>query len=395
MIKKENRKFGTSEVIFLVLLTCIMRFIVGLLINFNIEQQSPSNDEMLDEFIKNYNYILDKYYGEIGEEELLKGALEGMLNVLEDDYSTLIDSETSNNFNINLEGSYEGLGIEITNDSSNNIIIYRVIDDSPAFTAGLKSGDIVKSIDNKNLTDKDKSELSNYVKNSNQKEFDLEIIRDNQIMHFKVERKYITLKSTSSKIIEKNNKKIGYIYISIFSNKTDEQFKTELEKLEKQNIDSLIIDVRDNAGGHLSTVSNILSMFMDSSHIIYQTEVKNDKTKFYSSGKINKEYPIVILQNENSASASELLSISLKENMNAVVIGKTSYGKGTVQELVNLTSGDEYKFTTKKWLSPKGNWIHEKGITPDIDIELNEQYYNEPIDENDNQLQTAIEHLTK
>ena len=124
-----------------------------------------------------------------------------MLNVLGDDYSTLIDSETSNSFNINLEGSYEGLGIEITNDSSNNIIIYGVIDDSPASDAGLKSGDIVKSIDNKNLTNKNKNELSSYVKKSDKKEFNLEIIRDNQIMNFKVERKYITLKSISSKVI--------------------------------------------------------------------------------------------------------------------------------------------------------------------------------------------------
>lgn len=395
MKKKENKNFSNKEVVFIALLTCIISLIVGMSINFNNNKQSSYNDEELDEFIENYNYILEKYYGEIEKQELLKGALEGMLNVLGDDYSTLIDSETSNSFNINLEGSYEGLGIEITNDSSNNIIIYGVIDDSPASDAGLKSGDIVKSIDNKNLTNKNKNELSSYVKNSDKKEFNLEIIRDNQIMNFKVERKYITLKSISSKVIEKNNKKIGYIYISIFSNKTDDQFKTKLEELEKQNIDALIIDVRDNAGGHLSTVSNILSMFMDDSHVIYQTEVKNKKTKFYSSGKSNKEYSIVILQNENSASASELLSISLKENMNAVVIGKTSYGKGTVQELVSLTSGDEYKFTTKKWLSPKGNWIHEKGVTPDIDIDLNEQYYNVPTDENDNQLQTAIEHLTK
>lgn len=395
MIKEEKKKFSNKEVVFLLLITCIISLIAGMLINLNNNQQSFNNDENLDEFIENYNYIKDKYYGDIKEEELLKGALNGMLEVLGDDYSTLIDSENSNSFNINLEGSYEGIGIEITNDSSNNIIIYSVIDDSPAFHAGLKMGDIVKSIDGKILTNKNKNELSNYIKNSDKKEFNLEIIRDNQIMTFKVERKYITLKSISSKIIEKNNKKIGYIYITIFSNKTDEQFETELDKLEKQNIDSLIIDVRDNAGGHLSTVSNILSLFMDDTHVIYQTEVKNNKTKFYSSGKINKKYSIVILQNENSASASELLSVSLKENMNAFVIGKTSYGKGTVQELVSLTNGDEYKFTTKKWLSPKGNWINEKGVTPDIEIDLNEQYYNQPTDENDNQLQTAIEHLAK
>ena len=127
MIKKENKNFSNKEVVFIILLTCIISLIVGILINFNNNKQSSYNDETLEEFIENYNYILDKYYGEIEEEELLKGALEGMLNVLGDDYSTLIDSETSNSFDINLEGSYEGLGIEITNDLSNNIIIYSVI----------------------------------------------------------------------------------------------------------------------------------------------------------------------------------------------------------------------------------------------------------------------------
>lgn len=164
--------------------------------------------------------------------------------------------------------------------------------------------------------------------------------------------------------------------------------------MEKQNIDGLILDVRDNSGGHLTTVVDILSNFLDSKNVIYQTETKTETKKFYSKGKENKTYPIVVLQNASSASASELLSIALQEQYGATVIGEDSYGKGTVQELV--TTGDtEYKFTTKKWLSPKGNWIHEKGVTPDINVSLDTIYYDDPTEENDNQLQAALNELSK
>ena len=168
-----------------------------------------------------------------------------------------------------------------------------------------------------------------------------------------------------------------------------------MKTLEKQNIDSLIIDVRENTGGHLTTAVSLLSNFLDSKHVIYQIEKDNKTTKYYSKGKVQKKYPIVVLQNENSASASELLSAALKEEYGATIVGKTSFGKGTVQEVVSLSNGDTYKFTTKKWLTPKGNWIHKKGIAPDIEVNLSEKYQENPVEENDNQLQAAIDYLLK
>ncbi len=192
--------------------------------------------------------------------------------------------------------------------------------------------------------------------------------------------------------MKKNGKKIGYIYIGIFANATTKQFETKLKELEDEQIDSLIIDVRNNSGGHLTTAVSILSNLLDKTHVIYQTETKNKTEKFYSNGKQTKTYPIVVLQNNASASASELLSIALKEEYGATVIGNVSYGKGTVQELVNSNSA-EYKFTTKKWLSPKGNWINETGVKPDIEVEQGDSYSDNPIDENDTQLQAALNYL--
>ena len=137
----------------------------------------------------------------------------------------------------------------------------------------------------------------------------------------------------------------------------------------------------------------MLSCLLDSSKIIYQIENKGEVTKYYSKGNTTKTYPIVVLQNNGSASASELLSAALKEEYGATIIGENSYGKGTVQELISLQDGIQYKITTKKWLTPKGNWINGTGVSVDIEEKLSEEYRQNPTDENDNQLQKAIEYL--
>lgn len=391
--KFNHNTFKTTEVLFLIILTAMISLLVGYLLN-NKNINLSSNDANLKEIIDNYNYIVENYYETIDKSKVVSGAIDGMINSLGDEYSQLLEEDTSSNFYINLEGSYDGIGIEITNDDDHNIVIVGVLENSPAEKAGLKSGDIVKQIDDKSFENCDIKELTQYIKENSQKSYHIVVLRDNNEMEFDISKDEVTIKSVLSKVFEKENKKIGYIYISVFSNSTSKQFKSALKELETQNIDSLIIDVRENSGGHLTTAVSLLSNFLDSSHVIYQTEKNGKKTKFYSTGDRTKKYSIVVLQNGNSASASELLSSTLKEEYGATVIGETSYGKGTIQEVVNLKNGDTYKFTTKKWLTPKGNWIHEKGVEPDIKVSLDENYQNNPSDETDNQLQTAIDYLS-
>lgn len=391
--KFNHNSFKTTEVLFLIILTAMISLLVGYLLN-NKNINLSSNDANLKEIIDNYNYIVENYYETIDKSKVVSGAIDGMINSLGDEYSQLLEENTSSNFYINLEGSYDGIGIEITNNDDNNIVIVGVLENSPAEKAGLKSGDIVKQIDDKIFENCDIKELTKYIKENRKKSYHLVILRDNNEMEFDISKDEVTIKSVLSKVFEKENKKIGYIYISVFSNNTSKQFKSVLKELEDQNIDSLIIDVRENSGGHLTTAVSLLSNFLDSSHVIYQTEKNGEKTKFYSTGDQTKKYSIVVLQNKNSASASELLGSTLKEEYGATVIGETSYGKGTIQEVVNLKNGDTYKFTTKKWLTPKGNWIHEKGVEPDIKVSLDENYQNNPCDETDNQLQTAIDYLS-
>lgn len=389
-----KKNFNHKEVIFLVVITCLVSIWMGSSIQIKDEQiKLKEEDNYLNQFEKNYQYVLENYYEEVDKEAIIKGAIQGMVNALGDDYSVAISDESSNNFNIRLTGSYSGVGIEIVNDSNYNIIITDVFEDSPAKKAGLQVLDIITAIDDVSFVGKKTSELTEYIKNSNKETYIIKVKRGEEEKTFEVTRELVQIKSIHSEVKEIENKKIGYIYISVFASNTSDQFKQAIENLEQQNINSLIIDVRYNTGGHLTSVVDMLSCLLDSSKVIYQIESKGNITKNYSKGDVTKTYPIVVLQNEESASASELLSAALKEEYGATIIGKVSYGKGTVQELVTLSDGTQYKFTTKKWLTPHGNWINGTGVAVDIEEELSEQYKNNPTEENDNQLQKAIEYL--
>lgn len=394
-LNADSRQFRFSEVVTLIIITLIIGFIIGLSV-FKVLYEKNNGvsryieDENLSKFIENYNYVVDNYYGDLDKSKLIDNAISGMLDSIDDPYTTYLDQSESNSFNTSLNGSFEGIGVEIVSDSDGNIIVYSVLDDSPASRAGIKSLDILKSFNGISLNGVSTSDFVSMVKNSDSPSIKLELIRDNEEISVDVNRELVIIKSVKSDIFEKSGKKIGYIYISIFASNTYSQFKDELKKLESQNIDGLIIDVRSNTGGHLTSVEGILGLFLDSSHVIYQTEDKNGIEKFYSKGQVTKNYPIVILTNEASASASEILAAAMSEEYGATLVGKRTFGKGTVQELKTLPDGEQYKFTTKKWLTPKGNWINGTGVEVDIESDFNSDYYDDPSYENDSQLQSAI-----
>ena len=389
--------FTHSEVVFLVVITAI----ISIFTTYTIVRVSDTKSELgmsddekaLQEFIDTYQNILDSYYEDVDSQELIDHAIAGMLSGLDDPYSIYLDEDSSSTFDATLEGSYNGVGLEVYNDTDMNIVVSRVFEGSSAEEAGIEAGDIIKEVDGKDLTGKATTEFSDYTKEKEDDEFQVVYLHDGEEKTATLKRKVIIIQSVTSEVLEENDKKIGYIQVDIFSATTYNQFEKAVQKLENEQVEGMIIDLRDNTGGHLSVVTDMLSLFLDDSHVIYQIEDKDQTTKYYSTGKETKEYPVVILQNGNSASASELFTAAMKEEYGAKVVGTTSYGKGTVQELNTLQDGTQYKFTTKKWLTPKGNWVHEKGITPDVEVELDEGYRNEPTRENDNQFQRAVSTL--
>lgn len=397
--------FKLNEVVIIVLITCAFSIFAGISygkykysdsVNINNLSIEEENDG-LNEFIKQYKYIINHYYdsSKIDEKELLNVALKSILSELgmSDNYSSYMDEEQYNELNINLNGKYDGLGIRAYKENNDGyIIVLSVIEDSPASLADIKEGDYIKSIDGKDTDKMSTQEFSQYVLQSDSKKFVLKLIRDKEEISVSINKSSIELKSVESKIIENNSKNIGYIQISIFASNTYNQFKQQLESLEKDGIDSLIIDLRNNSGGHLKEVTKILNLFLDKQNVIYQLQKDDEPVKYYSKGNKNKEYTIIFLSNNATASASEVFIISLKENLGAKVVGTKTFGKGTVQELIQLENGDQYKITTKKWLSPQGVWVNETGgIEPDVNVSLNSDYLKNPSDSNDNQLKKAIE----
>ena len=393
--KRKKRKdcFSTGETILIVVITSVVSILMGLFASSKLGVNSLSDD--MKNFIKELNTVKNSYYESIEEKELLDVALKSVINSLGDPYSGVLNDSLSNSINTELNGSYSGLGVEVTAPEDKFIKIVNVIANSPAEKAKLQSGDIIIKLNGESIEGLGTTEFSTKVKSAEDQTLKLTIKRNNEEIEFSVKREIIELQSVTTDIIEKNNKKVGYIYISIFAANTHKQFSTALKDLESKKIDSLIIDVRDNSGGHLTAVENIMSLFLDSSKIIYQTDDKGKIAKYYSKGSKNIKYPLAVLINGVSASASEMLAATLDEQCNAILVGETTFGKGTVQELKDTSSNVQYKITTKKWLTPNGNWIHEKGVNPDFEVSLDDKYYENPSVETDNQLQKAIYELTK
>lgn len=395
-LNPEENKFNFLEIILLM----FMAFVVGVFASQAISLKIPilNNTTVIEdtsELTRVYNLIINKYYGEVDKKELTSAAIKGMMNYLSDDYSMYFTEDEKNDFNERLNGVYTGLGVEITNDASNNAMIVTVFDNSSAKDANLKPGDIIAKINGEDVLGLGKEEVVKKIKGKNNYSFNMSVLRDNNLIDVKVVTKSITLSSVTSSVIEKDNEKIGYIYISIFALNTYDQFKEQLEELEKMKITSLIIDVRSNTGGHLTSVTSILDMFLNKTDVLYQIKSKDKIKKVYGTETSTRKYPIVVLTNELSASASEILASALKEAYGAKTVGIKTFGKGTMQNMLDLENGGMIKVTTEEWLTSKGNKINKEGVPVDYEVKLDEKYASNPSKETDNQLQKAIEVLTK
>ena len=355
----------------------------------------------LGKFFDVYETIIDNYYDDINKDELIDSAIDGMVSSVGDEYTSYVDKELTNEFNEMVNGVYEGIGAVIQLTEA-GVKVIEVYEDSPSYKAGIKADDIILKVDDINLKisevgieNIDVNKLSNYIKVESTGEVVMSVLRGKEELTFTLKREKVEMPVVSSEIYEKNDKKIGYIGVSIFSSVASKQFEAKLKELEKEDISGLVIDVRGNNGGYLTTVTSILNTLLPKGKILYQVQknkdvdITRDKTSTY------RDYPISVLVNGGSASASEILAAAIKESYNGFVVGTKTYGKGTVQQVKTLSDGSMIKYTIENWLTPEGNWINEKGIEPTDIVELNEEYYENPVIENDNQLQKALELVSK
>lgn len=357
-----------------------------------IKKSSVSlDDDALKEFEEVYSLINDSYYQDVDKDELVNGAINGMLSSLNDPHTSYFSEQEAENFNELMNGSYEGIGAEISINSDGEVFIFSVFKNSPAALAGLKFNDVILSVNGTSTKGLSTTEVVALIKDEKNSIAHIKIKRGNEELEFDVEKSNVEIESVESQVLKKNDKKIGYVIVNTFANNTYEQFRENVESLESQNIEGLIIDVRNNSGGYLHSVTSMLNMFLPKGKIIYQIADKKKTYKYTSTTEESRNYPLAILVNESSASASEILAISLKESYGAYVVGTYTYGKGTVQTTKNLSSGGMIKYTIQKWLSPEGNWVNDVGVKPTHEIELSSSYEANPSIDNDNQLQKALE----
>ena len=346
-----------------------------------------------DSLYETYDTIMSEYYKDVDSDKLIEGAINGMLESLDDEHTMYFDKKSKEEFDSELSGNYYGIGAQIQLTSDKTIKITKVFDDSPAKKAGLKEEDVFVSVDGTSVKGKSATEVANMLKSDSVKTSTIVVKRNDKELTFKVTKENITLFSVSSEMLDNNGKNVGYLSVSIFGQKTYSQFKDALTKLEKQDMDSLIIDLRGNTGGYLSTVTNMLEEFIDKGNIIYQIQSSSGVKQYKTVKASEKKYKIVVLIDGGSASASEIMSAAMKEVYGATLVGQTTYGKGTVQTTKNLSNGSMIKYTIEKWLTPSGKNIDKEGIKPDYEVELGDSYKNNPTKENDAQLQKALDLL--
>ncbi|MDQ1144368.1 carboxyl-terminal processing protease [Bacillus sp. SORGH_AS 510] len=347
----------------------------------NTEQNPTVNKEDLEKVQQAYDLILSRYVEKVDQEKLVEGAIQGMLSVLKDPYSVYMDKETAKQFTQTLESSFEGIGAEV-GMVDGKIVIVSPFKDSPAEKAGIKPNDQILKVDGKSVEGLDLNKATLKIRGKKGTKVTLEIARKGlkEPLSIDVKRDEIPLETVHSSVKKQDGKKVGYIQVTSFSENTAQDFKKELKALENDHIKGLIIDVRGNPGGLLDSVGEILQEFVPKDQPYVQIQQRNgEKKRYFSNTSKKKDYPVIVLVNKGSASASEILAGSLQEAAGYKLVGETTFGKGTVQQAVPMGDGSNIKLTLFKWLTPDGNWIHKKGIKPDVEIKQPAIFETHPI----------------
>ena len=370
----KNTKFELWEVIAITLFSSlVMSFCTGYLVykGYGCNKYN-GDDEYLANFYKSYEEIVDNYYSSVDKSALIDAGIKGMLNYLGDPYTTYLDKNGTDSLKESLSGTYEGVGVAITLNSEKEVVVSKVYENTPAEKAGVKEGDIILSINGESLEEKTTTDAVEMIKRLD----DIVLIcrRDNENVEIKLNKATLNVPSVNTKIEDINNKKIGYMYVSKFNQTVYDQFVDALEKLEKDNIDGLVIDLRDNTGGYLAAATKMAKLFLENGKIIYSLNEKNGSTVTKDDTDETRSYPVYVLVNGNTASASEILASALRDSYGAKLVGSTTYGKGKVQKTSTLSDGTMYKYTSAKWLTPNGLCIDEVGLKPDIEIDASADY---------------------
>lgn len=355
----------------------------------SLGRESVSKD--VERKISGLRELIDaKYLGDVDDSELDEGIYKGLIGGLEDPYSVYYDEEETKSMMESNEGEYCGIGAVLTRNMDTGIItLVQIYDDSPAMEAGLEADDILYKVEDKEVTGEDLTEVVSHIKGEKGTEVRLTVLRgdDNQEVTVTAVRNTVRVQTVKH---EMKDNGIGYLAVSEFDLVTYEQYKEALADLESQGMKGLVVDLRNNPGGNLETVCDILDLMLPEGLIVYTEDKEGNRDEKKSDEESQFRLPMVVLMNGNSASASEIYAGAIQDYGTGKIVGTQSYGKGVVQQIFMLKDGTSVKLTIAEYFTPKGRNINGKGISPDVEVEYER---NEENPDADNQLDKAMEVL--
>lgn len=333
-----------------------------------------NQDHQLAKITNVYQDIQKNYYEQVDQKKLSDGAIKGMLAALDDPYTTFLDSSQSEEFNQQLSSEIGGIGATITKKQNHFLLMEEPSKETPAFKAGLQAGDEIISVNQQPVTNLSLKELVDKVRGKKGTKVVLQIKRDSQLFTVSLTRDKIHISSVSS-LIDVNHPAVAKIQIKTFSSATSEDLKKEVKTLRKKNVQQFILDLRQNNGGFLIEGERVASMFLKNNQVIAKLEEKGQIVETIKAGKtldngFKITEPTIVLVDGQTASSAEIVAAALNESGDKILVGQQTFGKGTVQSINHLDNQSEIKLSTQKWLTPKNRWIHQKGLTPTIKVNL-------------------------
>lgn len=353
-----------------------------------VEASSDANENInvIAENLRNFRKYIDEYYiGDINENKVLDETIKGYINGLDDEYSEYMTKDEWEDFQADALGNYVGIGIYMSVDENNNVVVVSPIKDTPAEQAGLKAGDIIVNVDDESVLGTSSDIVSSKIKGVEGTKVKITVLRDTEYLDFEIERKAIKVYHVESEMLENN---IGYISLLTFDEGCADEFKEAYNKVKSEGAQKIILDLRNNTGGLVNEALSIADMILPKNNkILITVNSKGDKEISESENDPIVDKDLVVLVNEYSASASEILVGALKDNKRAKVVGTKTYGKGVIQSVFMLKDGSALKLTVEEYYTPNETKINKVGITPDYEVNLNKDT------EDDEQLNKAIELL--
>ncbi len=361
----------------------------------SITSKSSSSSKDIAGTLQKYKEIIDKYYlGDVDEEKLKEGAIKGYIEGLGDPYTEYISADEMEDYLSDTMGNFVGIGIYmVKNTEKGKIQVLAPIKGSPAEKAGIQAGDLILTVDGVDYSADEMTIASNKIKGQEGTTVTIEVLRGTETKKYELKREKVKVNQVEGKVLSNN---IGYINFTSFDETTADDFKAKFEELNKQGIKSLIIDLRNNGGGIVDQALQIADYVADKdSVLLYEVDKNNKETVKKAKTDPIINMPIIILTNENTASASEILAGALKDLGKAKTVGTTTYGKGVIQQILKLSDGSGLKVTIEEYQTPNRNKIHKIGIAPDEEVKLPDSVTNvlNVTESEDTQLQKAIEML--